>query len=554
MSQAHRSAGKVVYAVLALLVGVTTAATQTKTDPLKSGFENPPEGARPRVWWHWMNGNISKEGIKLDLEWMHRVGLGGYQNFDAALSTPQVVPKRLAYMTPEWKDAFKYAVVLGDQLGLEEAIAGSPGWSESGGPWVPASQGMKKYVWSETPVEGGQAFTGTVAHPPSNTGAFQNLSIQDLLERPEGSKPIPEFYADAAVVAYRAPARAASASTTAVACCLHAFAQARHGRRQTAHRPRLGQAPRLGVELQLVTARVRNGGSQRPERRRPRRHRAGPRRIGPRPAPPCASPGRRLRGRLHGMEPQHVGRPRRFVATIQHQADTSAFRTPPAGRELILGRPLPHQPIGIDRRCRSPSALRNRQSARLIGAALPSGTNDPDGGRGSTAWRGRPARQSPARDKAMVNWPSNLSRAKAALRLALPPGEAGAAAGLFVVRGSGGEDGGADAARWAAARHGRRRRGRPPAIDAGTTVDVGRCLADRLVLQSRGGAGVGSYLDRGGASVGSFRAVTPGLPGIGSVAPAGCTDRSLPEAAGGDAGCAGPMRTTPGFAAWSPAA
>ena len=135
-----------------------------------------------------MNGNITKEGIKLDLEWMHRVGLGGFQNFDAALATPQVVDKRLAYMTPEWKDAFKYATTLADQLGLEEAIAGSPGWSESGGPWVPASQGMKKYVWSETLVEGGKPFTGTLAHPPSNTGAFQNLGVQDVLAAPEGSQ------------------------------------------------------------------------------------------------------------------------------------------------------------------------------------------------------------------------------------------------------------------------------------------------------------------------------------------------------------------------------
>ena len=63
-----------------------------------------------------MNGNITKEGIKLDLEWMHRVGIAGFQNFDAALQTPQVVDKRLAYMTPEWKDAFKYAINLGDQL------------------------------------------------------------------------------------------------------------------------------------------------------------------------------------------------------------------------------------------------------------------------------------------------------------------------------------------------------------------------------------------------------------------------------------------------------
>src|SRR5437667_4120548 len=197
---------KLISASMVLLLGVSTATAQSTRDPFKSGFENPPQSARPRVWWHWMNGNITQEGIKLDLEWMHRIGLGGFQNFDAALSTPQVVEHRLAYMTPEWKDAFKYATVLADQLGLEEAIAGSPGWSESGGPWVPASQGMKKYVWSETFVEGGKPFTGALAHPPSNTGAFQNLAIQDLLTAPEGSKPIPQFYADTAVIAYRTAA------------------------------------------------------------------------------------------------------------------------------------------------------------------------------------------------------------------------------------------------------------------------------------------------------------------------------------------------------------
>jgi len=150
-----------------------------------------------------MNGNITKEGIKLDLEWMHRVGIAGFQNFDAALQTPKVVDKRLAYMTPEWKDAFKYAITTGEGLGLEMAIAGSPGWSETGGPWVPGSEGMKKYVWSETVVEGGKPFTGKLAHPPTVTGAFQNLGIHDLLEAPEGSKPVPQFYADGPVVAYK---------------------------------------------------------------------------------------------------------------------------------------------------------------------------------------------------------------------------------------------------------------------------------------------------------------------------------------------------------------
>jgi alpha-L-rhamnosidase len=188
-------------ATAVLVIGAGSAWGQGSADPLKSGFENPPNGARPRVWWHWMNGNITPEGITADLEWMHRVGLGGYQNFDAALQTPQVVPKRLAYMTPEWKEAFKHAILLGDQLGMEMAIAGSPGWSESGGPWVPGPEGMKKYVWSATLVEGGKPFTGVLAHPPSNTGAFQNEGIHDQLT--PGAAAAPQFYADSVVIAYK---------------------------------------------------------------------------------------------------------------------------------------------------------------------------------------------------------------------------------------------------------------------------------------------------------------------------------------------------------------
>lgn len=180
---------------------------QSQGDPLLSGFQNPPDSAKPRVWWHWMNGNITKDGIKADLEWMKRVGIGGFQNFDAALATPQVVEKRLVYMTPEWKDAFKFTATLADQLNLEMAIAGSPGWSESGGPWVQPSQAMKKYVWSETAVEGGKPFTGTLPKPPGITGPFQNIAFAGRGfggSAPEGPKP--QYYADAAVVAYRVAA------------------------------------------------------------------------------------------------------------------------------------------------------------------------------------------------------------------------------------------------------------------------------------------------------------------------------------------------------------
>jgi hypothetical protein len=159
-----------------MALGALAGLAQNGADPLQRGFMDPPDGAKPRVWWHWMNGNVSKDGIKADLEWMKRVGIGGFQNFDGGMGSAAVlVPKRVDFLSPEWKDAFKYAATLAGQLGLEMTRASSPGWSETGGPWVTPAQAMKKYVWSETRVEGGTPFTGKLAQPPSETGPFQNL-------------------------------------------------------------------------------------------------------------------------------------------------------------------------------------------------------------------------------------------------------------------------------------------------------------------------------------------------------------------------------------------
>lgn len=169
-------------------------------------FQTPPSTARPRVWWHWMNGNITKEGIQKDLEWMSRVGIGGFQNFDANLFTPVVVPKKLVFMTPDWKDAFKFLTQTADQKGLEMAIAGSPGWSVTGGPWVEPKDAMKKYVWTETRIEGGKAFSGKLPRPADVIGKFQNVQIGSggLTGGFVGEKPT--FYQDAFVIAYRLPA------------------------------------------------------------------------------------------------------------------------------------------------------------------------------------------------------------------------------------------------------------------------------------------------------------------------------------------------------------
>ena len=187
-----------------LLAVISFSQVNISEDSLYKNFVTPPNTAKPRVWWHWMNGNITKDGIRKDLEWMYRSGIGGFQNFDASLGTPKIVEKRLTYMTPDWIDAFRFTTRLADSLKLEMAIAGSPGWSESGGPWVKPEDGMKKIVWAETHVKGG-ATKIVLPKPAGVTGPFQNIPKVPGFGESAGDEKQFDFYKDIAVVAFKLP-------------------------------------------------------------------------------------------------------------------------------------------------------------------------------------------------------------------------------------------------------------------------------------------------------------------------------------------------------------
>src|SRR5436189_5581680 len=100
---------------LAFILGTALAASNAlgqNADPLVAGFEDPPEAAKPRVWWHWLDGNVSEDGIRKDLDWLRSVGIGGVHNFDASLSgvgPAQKVTQRVAYLTDEWRRLFRFS-------------------------------------------------------------------------------------------------------------------------------------------------------------------------------------------------------------------------------------------------------------------------------------------------------------------------------------------------------------------------------------------------------------------------------------------------------------
>lgn len=177
--------------LLLLTVPFLVGMTKENDEELTRKFIDPPASAKPQVWWHWMNGNVTREGITADLEAMANVGLGGGILFDAGLGTRWGVPEgTLTFNTPEWYEMVKFAATEAQRLGLELGIANCSGWANSGGPWNTPEYAMKRVVYTETELKGG----------------VRNSIKLDQPENPMG------FYRDIAILAFRKPATKYSVS------------------------------------------------------------------------------------------------------------------------------------------------------------------------------------------------------------------------------------------------------------------------------------------------------------------------------------------------------
>ncbi len=164
---------------LCLLLGLTwlglaLPAPAASPDSLESGFLNPPASARPQTWWHWMNGNITKVGIAADLEAMKEIGLGGATIVNVDCGIPR---GPVAFMSPEWRDDFKFAVQEANRLGLELCVENCAGWSSSGGPWNTVTNAMQRVTTSELDVTGPTHFNDTLPQPPTTLGFYRDIAV-----------------------------------------------------------------------------------------------------------------------------------------------------------------------------------------------------------------------------------------------------------------------------------------------------------------------------------------------------------------------------------------
>jgi hypothetical protein len=169
---------------LALCQSLTVFAQSNSADDLAAGFQSPPASAKPHTWWHWMNGNVTKEGITADLEAMQRVGIGGAQVFNASEGIP---PGPVKFNSPEWHEMFAFAVKEANRLGLELCVHNCAGWSSSGGPWNSPEHSMEHVVMTETKVAGGQKFSGTLPQPRAEWNVYHDVAVLAFHPPEEGA-------------------------------------------------------------------------------------------------------------------------------------------------------------------------------------------------------------------------------------------------------------------------------------------------------------------------------------------------------------------------------
>jgi hypothetical protein len=141
---------------------------------LEDAFVTPTDSTRPRCYWYWLDGHVSKDGITKDLEAMKRVGIGeGYIGIIHGMSTLPPNPD-LKPLSDSWWETITHAIREAGRLGVDIGFFNSPGWSESGGPWVKPTQAMRYVVTPEVRVKGPTSYKSKLPTPGDK---FQQIAV-----------------------------------------------------------------------------------------------------------------------------------------------------------------------------------------------------------------------------------------------------------------------------------------------------------------------------------------------------------------------------------------
>lgn len=165
---------KLVVFLFAVFFLAACAAERGKVigEALESGFVTPPDSMQTSVYWYWISDNISKEGVINDLHSMKQAGIN--RAFIGNIGLDDIPYGKVKMLSEEWWDILHAALKTATELNIEIGIFNSPGWSQSGGPWVGAEAAMRYLATSEHRVKGPQKFSQKLEKPVE---IFQDVKV-----------------------------------------------------------------------------------------------------------------------------------------------------------------------------------------------------------------------------------------------------------------------------------------------------------------------------------------------------------------------------------------
>ncbi len=146
---------------------------------LDAGWTSPPNEARLRAYWWWLNGNVDKAAITRDLDEMKTKGFGGALLCDAGGASQDGngrVPAGPAFFSGSWRELYRHCLVEASRLGLEISLNIQSGWN-LGGPVVTAADAVKKLTWSEKVIDGPGKVTVQMPQPAVNEGFYRDVRV-----------------------------------------------------------------------------------------------------------------------------------------------------------------------------------------------------------------------------------------------------------------------------------------------------------------------------------------------------------------------------------------
>jgi hypothetical protein len=162
-----------------------------RSEDLKQQFADPPDSARPGVYWYFMDGNLDREGMTADLEAMKAAGIGNLVFLEVNVGVPR---GPVSFLSEKWQELFTHAVRESERLGIEITLGSGPGWTGSGGPWVKPERSMQHLVAASVEVRGPSHFQAKLPVPEPRKPFFDTLP-------PDLTKRRAAFYEDVAVLA-----------------------------------------------------------------------------------------------------------------------------------------------------------------------------------------------------------------------------------------------------------------------------------------------------------------------------------------------------------------